>query len=136
MTSMTMGEGERREAACRRRARMRIAGSVIVAAALIGTALIGKRAGGTMDPAWSVVAALLYLGSLAYFIRLGIRGSDEYEMRATVRALATGMIVFALAFPVWMFLGDGGLLPEPNAQRLFTLSFLSVMLSYFWHRSR
>lgn len=136
MTSTAMGEGERREAACRRRAMRVNLISVGIAAALIALAWFGKREGGGTDPVWAGAAALLYLGAMLWSLRLGIRNADEFEGRATLRALATGMIVFALVFPVWMFLGDAGLVPEPDAQRLFTISVVSAMLSHFWSRFR
>src|SRR5262245_36358767 len=114
MMSTAMGEGERIEAARRRRSLTIILISLAVAIVILaGTAWFDRRGGG-VAPGWAVAFSVLYVGVLLFSAWRGCAVSDEVEARAGIRALALGTIVFGLVYPPWLFLGEAGLLPRAD----------------------
>lgn len=131
-----MGEGERAEAARKRRAGMLFAGSMVVAVAMVVGTVIFKQGHGQLAPGWSVAIVGLYLLALFGSWRFACRVSDEVELRANVGALAAGGTVYALVYPSWYFLWRGGLVPEPSHEAVFAITFVAIMIAYIWKRYR
>jgi cation transport ATPase len=136
MTSRTMGEGERAEAARKRRAAMLFAISMAVAVAMVVGTAIFKQGHGRIAPGWAVAFVGLYLVAVFASWRFACRVSDEVELRNNVGALAAGGTAYALVYPAWYFLWRGGLVPEPIHEALFVVAFLTTMTAYLWKRYR
>jgi hypothetical protein len=131
-----MGEGERAEAARRRRVAILFAASVVVAVAMVVGTAIFKEGHGRITSGWAIGFVGLYLLAMFGSWRFACRASDEVELRSTVGALATGGGAYALVYPCWYFLWRGGLTPEPSHEALFVITFVTIMTAYFWKRFR
>ena len=130
--SKLVGEGERAEAARKRRTAMLFAASVVVAVAMnVGTAIF-KQGHGRIAPGWAIAFVGLYLLAVFGSWRFACRVSDEVELRNNVSALAAGGTAYALVYPSWYFLWRGGLTPEPIHELLFVIVFLTFMTAYLW----
>jgi hypothetical protein len=136
MMSRAMGEGERAEAARKRRAAMLFALSMVLGVAMIVGTTIFKQDHGRIAPGWAIAFVGLYLLAVFASWRFACRVSDEVELRNNVGALAAGGTAYALIYPSWYFLWRGGLVPEPIHEALFVVAFLAMMIAYLWKRYR
>ena len=136
MMSTAMGEGERAEAARKRRSLTITLVSLAVAVLIVAGTALFKRPGSGVAPAWAIAFSLLYVGLLFFSAWRGCSTVDEVEARVGIRALAVGTAVFGLVFPPWLFLGEAGLLPPADGAIMMMIVFGSVMLAYLWQRFR
>lgn len=137
-----LGEGERREAA-RRRKRWWIV------AALAGVGFVpglyigfqqGAAAAQDQPLIWSpTVAALLaglYLVAVAGGGLLMNSVMDEIERQRGYKAVSFAGAALMVVYPTWFLLWKGGFVPEPVHWMLFVLFWLSLALASLWYRFR
>ena len=136
------GEGERREAAMRRK-RILVIGSLFVAGLVTGF-FVGFREAGTIfhgeEGLWSPALAL---GMIALFIAAIAGGSwvlngvmDEHERARTYKAASLGGTAFMLAYPIWFFLWKGGFVREPIHWVMYAFFVFALLGSMAWYKAR
>ena len=136
------GEGERREAARRRKRWL-----IVAALALVGVVpgfYMGYQDGAAMAQSrpsvWSpTVAALLAGVYLVAVIGGGLLMSkvmDEVERQRGYKAVSFAGTVLMVIYPTWFLLWRGGFVPEPVHWMLFVLFWLSLALATLWYRFR
>jgi hypothetical protein len=135
------GEGERREAAVRRR-RLFVFGALFAAGLLSGL-YVGSDGGAAMLDSGARWSAPVSLGLAAIFLTAMIGGTmalrnatDELQREIAARAMAAAGGVFVLLYPLWFLLWKGGLLPEPMHAALFLVFWLTLALATLWYRFR
>lgn len=141
-TDAPLGEGERREAA-RRRKRWWIV------AALAGIGFVpglyvgfqhGAAAAQDQPLVWSpTLAALLaglYLVAVAVGAILMNSVMDEIERQRGYKAVSFAGAALMVVYPTWFLLWKGGFVPEPVHWMLFVLFWLSLALASLWYRFR
>jgi hypothetical protein len=122
------------EAAARARSR-RLTLYFLVLAAIGGvvgfvTALLEPRAanllsGGSLPPAFAIIAAIVIVGAVTVGSFRYYRAIDEFERRDNLIAGSWGTNILLGGYPVWLLLWKGGLAPEPQ----HFIMFLAVMLT-------
>jgi hypothetical protein len=136
------GEGERRDAA-RRRKRWLILAAIAVLGGVPayyvgyqdGAALAQSRPL-TWSPTLAAVLAGLYLvvtigaGLLMHTV------TDELERQRGYKAASLAGLVLMLVYPTWYLLWRGGFVPEPVHWMLFLLFWLSLALASLFYRFR
>jgi hypothetical protein len=136
------GEGERREAA-RRRKRL-ILFSVLFVSGLVSGFYVGFREAGTIfhgeDGLWSPALAL---GMIALFILAIAGGSwvlngvmDELERARTYKAASLGGTLFMLGYPIWFFLWKGGFVREPIHWVMYVFFVFALLGAMAWYKAR
>jgi len=125
-----MGEGERAEAARRRRNAIVVMVSLGAALVLLAGTFVFKRQGGGVTPGWAIAFAVIYVGLMLGCGWQAWRGTDEVEGRATIRALALGACIYGLVYPPWSFLANAGIAPPPDGDLLYGLTVVTVMLAF------
>lgn len=136
------GEGERREAA-RRRKRGLIVGALFAAGLITGFymgqtdggAMIDGRAGG-LPPAAAAALAALYLTAIIGGSLLLNGVMDEVERQRSYKAVSFAGAVLILVYPTWFVLWKGGFVGEPIHWVVFILFWLSLALSSLFYRFR
>jgi hypothetical protein len=136
------GEGERREAA-RRRKRWLI-GVALALAGVIPGFYMGYQEGEAMAQsrpfAWSptVAATLAGLYLVSVFGGGVLLNSviDEVERQRGYKAVSFAGTMLMLVYPTWFLLWRGGFVPEPVHWMLFVLFWLSLALASLWYRYR
>ncbi|HEX8262946.1 MAG TPA: hypothetical protein VF547_08740 [Allosphingosinicella sp.] len=137
-----LGEGERREAA-RRRKRWLIVGALALVGFVPGLYLgfeHGAAAAESRPLVWSptLAAALagLYLASLLGGGVLLNGVMDEVERQRGYKAVSFAGAALMVVYPTWFLLWKGGFVPEPVHWILFALFWLSLALASLWYRFR
>ena len=136
------GEGERREAARRRKRWM-----IVAALALVGVVpgfYMGYQDGAALarsEPlAWppAVAAALagVYLLAVIGGGLLMSKVMDEVERQRGYKAVSFAGAALMVVYPTWFLLWKGGFVPEPVHWMLFVLFWLSLALASLWYRFR
>jgi hypothetical protein len=137
-----LGEGERREAA-RRRKRWLIVAALAVAGMVPGFYL-GYQDGAAMaqsrEPAWSPAVAAGLAGLYLVVIVVGgiLMNSvmDEVERQRGYKAVSFAGTVLMVVYPTWFLLWRGGFVAEPVHWVLFVLFWLGLALASLWYRFR
>jgi len=139
--AMEMGEGERLEAARRRRF-WRIMGGLIFAGFVGGLvfggtfAILGdgSLAVSVIPPAVIVgavpvaVAAFLY-GTWRFFVSV-----DELELQDNLWGSLIGFYLYSTVFPFWWLLWRAGVTVEPHDWAIFAITFTSATAAYLWRK--
>ena len=136
------GEGERREAA-RRRKRWLIV-SALAAIGFVPGLYVGFQHGAAAAqgemPVWSptFAAALagLYLAALLVGTLLLNSVMDEVERQRGYKAVSFAGAALMVVYPTWFLLWKGGFVAEPVHWVLFVLFWLSLALASLWYRFR
>jgi hypothetical protein len=137
-----LGEGERREAAQRRRRWLIVAG-------LIGVGIVSGYSAGHYNEAaravagpaaWSPAVAAVLAG---IYLIASIAGSflmnsvlDEVDRQRGYKAMSFAGTALIVAYPVWYMLWRGSLAVEPDHWILFVGFWLSLALATLWYRFR
>ena len=136
------GEGERREAA-RRRKRWLIVAALGVIGFVPGLYVgvqHGAAAAQSQPVVWSpTLAALLaglYLVAVAGGAVLINTVMDEVERQRGYKAVSFAGAVLMVVYPIWFLLWRGGFVAEPVHWMLFVLFWLSLALASLWYRFR
>ena len=136
------GEGERREAAMRRK-RFLVIGALFVCGLVTGF-YVGFREAGTVfhgqEGFWSPAVAL---GLIALFV-VAIAGGtwimngvmDELERARAYKAASLGGTLFMLAYPVWFFLWKGGFVREPIHWVMYAFFVFAMLGAMAWYKAR
>ena len=138
--SVTRGEGERRDAARRRKKWL-----IVAALAAVGMGpgfYIGFQHGAALaesrpvvwPPAVAAALAILYLVSVIGGGYLLSRFTDEVERQQGYRAVSFAGTVLMIVYPTWYLLWKGGFVWEPIHWVLFILFWLSLALATIWYR--
>ena len=135
------GEGERREAATRRK-RLTVIGALIASGLVVGF-YVGYTDQGAMldrEGSWSPT---LSLALLAIFLTVVLGGAtalesstDELQRQVGYKAVSAAGGVYMTAYPTWFILWKGGFVPEPMHGPLFALFWVTLLLSTLWYRFR
>jgi flagellar biosynthesis protein FliQ len=141
-SDFSLGEGECREAAIRRK-RLLVMGAVVACG--LGTGFyVGIRQAGVDFHGeagfWSPAVAL---GLIALFV-VAIAGGtwmmtgvmDELERACTYKAASIGATLFMLAYPIWFFLWKGGFVREPIHWVMYAFFVFAMLGALAWYRIR
>lgn len=141
-SSMTKGPGEL-AARARTRRLIAIIGGLAGAGFVVGfvAALVERDdaplfAGGTMPPAFAIVAAVIVLIVVGWGSWRFHRDIDEYERRDNLIAGTVGINLLLGGYPIWLILWKGGVVPEPNHFILFGAVFAATLITYLWRKLR
>ena len=139
---MKRGEGERREAAMRRK-RYAVIGALFVAGLVTGFYAGFQEAGAIFHGRESDWPPAIALGLLALFLVAVAGGSwvldgvmDEHERTRTYKAASLGGASFLLAYPAWFFLWKGGFVAEPVHWIMYAFFVLALLVGMAWYRWR
>jgi hypothetical protein len=135
MTGMSKGIGERAEAARRRRMAMMVMASAVTGILLIGGTTLFTTGPGHIAPGWAVAFTLISTTALAGSFWLMCR-TDEVAARRHVFAAAAAGGGYALIYPGWFAVWQGGLLPEPDHELLFAIVATVYILASLWKKLR
>lgn len=137
-----LGEGERRDAARRRKRWL-----IVAVLALVGVVpgfYMGYQDGAAMaqsrpavwSPTFAAVMAGIYLVAVIGGGILLSRVTDELERQRGYKAVSFAGTVLMMVYPTWFLLWRGGFVPEPIHWMLFVLFWLSLVLASLWYRYR
>jgi hypothetical protein len=137
-----LGEGERREAARRRKRWL-----IVAALALVGVVpgfYMGYQDGAAMAQSRPLVWPPAVAATLAGIYLLAVIGGgllmskvmDEVERQRGYKAVSFAGTALMIVYPVWFLLWRGGFVPEPVHWMLFVLFWLSLALATLWYRFR
>ena len=136
------GEGERREAAMRRK-RYLILGSIFAAGLVTGFYVGFKDAeglfgggGGVWSPAASLALAALYLIALIGGSLLLKDQMDEHDRQVSYKAASLGAVLMVGIYPPWFLLWKGGLAVEPSHLVLYIIFIFGMAGGMLWYRFR
>ena len=140
--SAPRGEGERHEAARRRKRRLIV--SALAVAGFIPGLYLGYNDGAALaesrpavwSPALSLGLVGLYLAAvIGGGVLLG-KAADEVERLNGYKAASFAGMALMVVYPVWFLLWRGGFVPEPVHWMLFLLFWLSLALASLYYRFR
>ena len=141
MTELPRGEGERREAASRRK-------RILVLGVLFGTGLVTGFYAGFRDSiafverggTWPPAMALGLLGLFAVAMIAGTylmnQVMDELERERGYKAASFGAVVLLVGYPAWFLLWKGGFVAQPSHWVIYVLFLVAVSLGLLWYRFR
>jgi hypothetical protein len=140
--SVPHGEGERREAARRRKRWLIVAGLAIVG--IVPGFYMGYQDGSAMaqsrpslwPPAVAAALAAVYLLAVIGGGVLMNTVMDELERQRGYKAVSFAGTALMVVYPTWFLLWRGGLVPEPVHWILFILFWLNLALATLWYRFR
>lgn len=140
--SSPRGEGERRDAA-RRRKRWVIVAALAVIGFVPGLylgyndgAALAQSRSGIWSPTLAAVLAGLYLVAVIGGGLL-LRGvTDEVERQNGYKAASFAGMALMLVYPIWFLLWKGGFVAEPIHWVLFVIFWFSLALASLWYRFR
>lgn len=142
MTQNDLGPGEAADRARSRRTFITFAVLSLLGGALGFTAALFEpheatlTTGGSL-PAWfAIVAALLLVGAVTAGSIIYYRTMDELQRLDNYWAATMGANVLLMAYPVWLILWKGGLVPAPDAMTLYLAVLVSTGLAYAWRKLR
>jgi hypothetical protein len=136
-----LGEGERREAAMRRR-RYQVVGALFGAGLVTGL-YAGFRDGasifeaeGSWPPAIALVLLVIYLVVLVAgtFIMNGVM--DELDRERSYKAANFAGVAFLSLYPVWFLLWKGGFVAEPSHWVMYVAFLVTLGFAALWYRFR
>ena len=141
-SDLPLGEGERREAARRRKRWL-----IVAALALVGVVpgfYMGYQDGAAMaqsrplawSPAVAAALAVLYLVAVGGGGFLLNKVMDEVERQRGYKAVSFAGTALMVVYPTWFLLWRGGFVPEPVHWMMFVLFWLSLALASFFYRFR
>jgi putative flippase GtrA len=133
------GEGTLKYKSDRRRRVAMIVLSIAIAFVAAGTIIFADRvdrSGGGLSPALAVGLALAFVAGMIAANWVYLRNVDELEWANNVSATFWGMMVLGVLYPTWLILWFGNLVPEPDAEGLYIITFLSAGVVYLWRRFR
>lgn len=140
--SSARGEGERYEAA-RRRKRWMIVAALAVAGFVPGLylgyndgAALAENRPAVWPPALSIGLVALYLAAVIGGGLLLRSVTDEVERQNAYKAASFAGMALMLVYPVWFVLWKGGFVAEPVHWMLFLLFWLSLALASLYYRFR
>jgi hypothetical protein len=136
------GEGERREAARRRKRWLIVA--ALAAVGLVPGFYMGYQDGAAMaqsrpslwSPTLAAAMAAIYLLAVIGGGLLLSRVTDELERQRGYKAVSFAGAALMIVYPVWFLLWRGGFVAEPVHWMLFVLFWLSLALATLWYRFR
>lgn len=135
------GEGERREAAMRRR-RIFVIGALFAAGMVTGFYTGFKEgaalaaADGTWPPAMSLALTAVYLIALGGGSLLLNGVMDEHERLRTYKAASFASTLMVGIYPVWFLLWKGGFVVEPIHWVMYIIFMVGLGLAMLWYRFR
>ncbi|WP_164116738.1 hypothetical protein [Sphingorhabdus sp. Alg239-R122] len=98
--------------------------------------LTGNTENISLNPLTAIlVAAAIFIGLIGFPL-YSLRHVDELERRININATAISGLAVLGAFPVWLLLAIGGLLPHPTAYGMFLIAMASGFVSYLWLKFR
>ena len=136
-----VGDGERREAAMRRRRALTI-GALVLVGGFSGfyVGLNEARAffdgGSFWTPGVSLVLSALFIAAMIGGSILLQSSMDEVERDRSYKAAAAAGASFLLLYPLWFLLWKGGFVPEPIHWMLFLVFWATLALASLWYRFR
>ena len=141
--SMEMGEGERLEAARRKRF-WRILGWLTFAGFIGGLIFGGTFAiHGKGTIATAVIPPTVIVGAVAIAIAGFLYGTwrffvsvDELELQDNLWGSLVGFYAYSTVFPFWWLLWKAGVTPQPHDWAIFAISLISATAVYFWRKWR
>ena len=136
------GEGERREAAIRRRRYIVI--GALFAAGLVTGLYAGFREGSALfdggDSAWPPAVALAMIG---LFVVAMIGGTivmqgvmDEHERERTYKAASFSAALLLIGYPIWFLLWKGGFTAAPVHWIMYVVFVAGTLLASLYYRFR
>ncbi|HEX8483125.1 MAG TPA: hypothetical protein VF650_14605 [Allosphingosinicella sp.] len=140
--SVPRGEGERRDAA-RRRKKWLIVAALGLAGAVPGF-YIGVQHGAAAaqsrpfvwSPTFALALAGMYLVAVVGGGLLLGKFVDEVERQRSYQAVSVAGLALMIVYPTWFLLWKGGFVPEPVHWMLFVLFWVSLALAHLWYRFR
>ncbi len=140
--SAARGEGERHEAARRRKRWMIVA--ALAASGFVPGLYLGYNDGAALaESRPSVWPPALSLGLVGLYLAAVIGGglllrgvTDEVERQNAYKAASFAGMALMLVYPVWFVLWRGGFVAEPIHWMLFLLFWLSLALASLYYRFR
>lgn len=140
--SAPLGEGERREAAQRRKRWLIVAG--LFAIGVVAGYLAGERNDGwpavigpaTWPPAVAAALAAVYLLASVGGSFLMNNVLDEVDRQRGYKAMSFAGTALIIVYPTWFLLWRGGLVVEPIHWILFAFFWASMALATLWYRFR
>jgi hypothetical protein len=141
--AMEMGEGERLEAARRRRF-WRILGWLIFAGFVAGIIFGGTFAflgDGTLavtviPPPIIIGAAAIALAGFLYGTWRFFSSVDELELQDNLWGSLIGFYIYSTVFPLWWLLWRAGVTVEPHDWAIFAITLTGGTAAYFWRKWR
>lgn len=135
------GDGERREAAMRRRRAWTI-GALVAVGGVSGFYVGFNEArtffdgGSFWTPTVSLVLSGLFLLAIIGGTIFLQSTMDEVERDRGYKAAAAAGAAFLIVYPLWFLLWKGGFVPEPIHWVLFLLFWVTLALASIWYRFR
>lgn len=140
--SAPRGEGERYDAA-RRRKRWMIVAALAVAGFVPGLYLGYNDGAALAESRTAVWPPAISFGLVGLYLAAVIGGglllrsvTDEVERQNAYKAASFAGMALMLVYPVWFVLWRGGFVPEPIHWVLFLLFWLSLALASLYYRFR
>lgn len=141
-SDLPLGEGERREAARRRKRWLIVAGLAVVG--FVPGLYVGFQHGAAAaqnqplvwSPTVAALLAILYLVAVAGGAVLINTVMDEIERQRGYKAVSFAGAALMVVYPTWFLLWKGGFVPEPVHWILFVLFWLSLALASLFYRFR
>jgi FtsH-binding integral membrane protein len=115
---------------------------LIMGGGLLVSLVIGWAMGASTGPEGTIPAglAILFVAALALLLGAGtwiyFRKVDELEWANNLFASFWGFNAFILAFPAWLILWKGRLVPEPDMFTIYIGAALVALAAYLWKRYR
>lgn len=141
--TMEMGEGERLEAARRKRF-WRILGWLAFAGFIGGLifggtfAILGNGtiAATVIPPTVIVGAVVIAITGFVYGTWRFFASVDELELQDNLWGSLIGFYAYSTVFPFWWLLWKAGVTVEPHDWAIFVISLISATAVYFWRKWR
>jgi uncharacterized membrane protein YciS (DUF1049 family) len=113
--------------------------SLVIATAAASTFVAAERikqSSGAVDPAIAILLAVVFVVGTVIANWIYLRSSDELVRANNYAAAFWGMAFLLIAYPTWLILWMGQLVPEPNARGLYLMSLVAATVGYAWKRFR
>jgi uncharacterized membrane protein YciS (DUF1049 family) len=113
--------------------------SLVIALAAASTFVAAermKRDAGAVDPLIAILLAAVFVIGTVIANWIYLRSSDELVRANNYAAAFWGMAFLLIAYPAWLILWMGQLVPEPNARDLYLMTGIAATVGYVWNRFR